>query len=101
AIEAKIDSVIALGARPLCVGGDHSVTLPVIRALARRHGPLAVVHFAAHPHTWDQYFRSKLFHRTPLLRRTEEGAIDPRRIIQCGIRGPLYGSEDFAFHDEH
>jgi agmatinase len=101
AIEAKIDSVIALGARPLCVGGDHSVTLPVIRSLARRHGPLAVVHFDAHPDTWDQYFGSKLFHGTPFRRAIEEGAIDPKRMIQVGIRGPLYGSEDFDFHAEH
>jgi agmatinase len=101
AIEAKIDTVIAAGARPLCVGGDHSVTLPVLRSLARRHGPLAVVHFDAHPDTWDQYFGSKLFHGTPFRRAIEERAIDPRRMIQVGIRGPLYGSEDFAFHDEH
>jgi agmatinase len=101
AIEAKIDSVIAAGARPLCVGGDHSVTLPVIRSLARRHGPLAVVHFDAHPDTWDQYFGSKLFHGTPFRRAIEEGAIDPKRMIQVGIRGPLYGSEDFDFHAEH
>jgi agmatinase len=101
AIEAKIDEVIAVGARPLCVGGDHSVTLPIIRALARKHGPLAVVHFDAHPDTWDQYFGSKLFHGTPFRRAIEEGAIDPRRMIQVGIRGPLYGSEDFAFHAEH
>jgi agmatinase len=101
AIEAKIDTVIAAGARPLCVGGDHSVTLPVIRALARQHGPLAVVHFDAHPDTWDQYFGSKLFHGTPFRRAIEEGAIDPKRMIQVGIRGPLYGSEDFDFHDQH
>jgi agmatinase len=101
AIEAKIDEVIAVGARPLCVGGDHSVTLPIIRALARKHGPLAVVHFDAHPDTWDQYFGSKLFHGTPFRRAIEEGAIDPRRMIQVGIRGPLYGAEDFAFHDQH
>ena len=101
AIEAKIDEVIAVGARPLCVGGDHSVTLPIIRALARKHGPLAVVHFDAHPDTWDQYFGSKLFHGTPFRRAIEEGAIDPRRMIQVGIRGPLYGSEDFEFHDRH
>src|SRR5580765_225822 len=101
AIEAKIDTVIAAGARPLCVGGDHSVTLPVIRSLARQHGPLAVVHFDAHPDTWDQYFGSKLFHGTPFRRAIEEGAIDPKRMIQVGIRGPLYGSEDFDFHAQH
>jgi agmatinase len=101
AIEQRIDSVLAAGARPLCVGGDHSVTLPILRALARRHGPLGLVHFDAHPDTWDEYFGSKLFHGTPFRRAVEEGLIDTRRMIQVGIRGPLYGPEDFAFHDEH
>jgi agmatinase len=101
AIERKIEQVVAAGARPLSIGGDHSITLPLVRALARRHGPLAVVHFDAHPDTWDEYFGSKLFHGTPFRRAIEEGAIDPRRMIQVGIRGPLYGPEDFAFHDEH
>jgi agmatinase/guanidinopropionase len=101
AIEAKIDQVVAAGARPLCVGGDHSVTLPILRSLAKRHGPLAVVHFDAHPDTWDEYFGSKLFHGTPFRRAVEENLLDPRRFIQVGIRGPLYGSEDFEFHDQH
>jgi agmatinase len=83
------------------VGGDHSITLGVLRALGRRHGRLGIVHFDAHPDTWDEYFGSKLFHGTPFRRGVEEGLIDPRRMIQVGIRGPLYGPEDFAFHDEH
>jgi agmatinase len=101
AIERRIADVVAAGARPLSVGGDHSVTLPILRALARRHGPLAVVHFDAHPDTWDEYFGSKLFHGTPFRRAIEEGLIDARRMIQVGIRGPLYGPEDFEFHDVH
>jgi len=101
AIEAKIDQVVAAGARPISIGGDHSVTLPILRALAKRHGPLAVVHFDAHPDTWDEYFGSKLFHGTPFRRAIEEHLIDPKRFIQVGIRGPLYGSEDFEFHDQH
>ncbi len=101
AIERRIDEVVAGGAMPLCVGGDHSVTLPILRALARRHGPLGVVHFDAHPDTWDEYFGSKFFHGTPFRRAVEEGCVDPRRTIQVGIRGPLYGSEDFAFQDRH
>jgi agmatinase len=101
AIERAIADVLAAGARPLSVGGDHSVTLPILRALARQHGPLAVVHFDAHPDTWDQYFGSKLFHGTPFRRAIEENLIDPRRMIQVGIRGPLYGPEDFEFHDRH
>src|ERR687888_126733 len=101
AVAGKIDQVTAAGAMPLVVGGDHSITLPVLRALARRHGPVGVVHFDAHPDTWDEYFGSKLFHGTPFRRAIEEGAVDPRRMIQVGIRGPLYGSEDFAFQDQH
>jgi agmatinase len=101
AIEQKIDAVLAAGARPLSVGGDHSITLPILRSLARRHGPLGVVHFDAHPDTWDEYFGSKLFHGTPFRRAVEEGLIDTRRFVQVGIRGPLYGDEDFAFHDQH
>jgi len=101
AITAKIDTVVAAGAAPVCVGGDHSITLGILRSLAKRHGPLGIVHFDAHPDTWDQYFGSKYFHGTPFRRAVEERLIDPARMIQIGIRGPLYGPEDFAFHDEH
>lgn len=100
AIEGRIAAVVDAGALPLCVGGDHSVTLPILRALARRHGPLGVVHFDAHPDTWDEYFGHKFFHGTPFRRALEEGVVDGRRMIQVGIRGPLYGPEDFALHDE-
>jgi agmatinase len=100
-IERRLDAVLATGATPLCVGGDHSISLPILRAIARRHGPVGVVHFDAHPDTWDEYFGSKYFHGTPFRRAVEEGAIDPRRMIQVGIRGPLYGPEDFAFQDAH
>ena len=101
AITARIDAVVAAGASPVCVGGDHSVTLGILRSLAKRHGPLGLVHFDAHPDTWDEYFGSKYFHGTPFRRAVEERLIDPARMIQIGIRGPLYGPEDFAFHDEH
>ena len=101
AITARIDAIVRAGALPLSMGGDHSVTLPILRAIARRHGPVGVVHFDAHPDTWDEYFGSKYFHGTPFRRAVEEHLIDPRRMIQVGIRGPLYGPEDFAFHDEH
>ena len=101
AVFRRIAEVVDAGATPLCVGGDHSVTLPILRALAKRHGPLGLVHFDAHPDTWDEYFGSKLYHGTPFRRAVEEGLIDPRRMIQVGIRGPLYGPEDFAFQDRH
>ena len=100
-IERRLDAVLAAGTTPLCVGGDHSISLPILRAIARRHGPVGVIHFDAHPDTWDEYFGSKFFHGTPFRRAVEEGAVDPRRMIQVGIRGPLYGPEDFAFQDQH
>jgi agmatinase len=100
-IQQAIDAVIVAGAMPLAVGGDHSVTLPILRSLARRHGRLGLVHFDAHPDTWDEYFGSKFFHGAPFRRAVEEGLIDPHRMIQVGIRGPLYGPEDFALQDEH
>ncbi|HEY3064625.1 MAG TPA: agmatinase [Methylomirabilota bacterium] len=100
-ITARVDEIVNAGATPLCVGGDHSISLPILRSVARRHGRVGLVHFDAHPDTWDEYFGSKFFHGTPFRRAVEEGLIDPRRMIQVGIRGSLYGDEDFAFHDQH
>src|SRR5437870_4127761 len=101
AIERHVGEILAHGAVPVSVGGDHSVTLPILRALARRHGPVGLVHFDAHPDTWDEYFGSKFFHGTPFRRAIEERLVDPRRMVQVGIRGPLYGADDFAFHEQH
>jgi agmatinase len=101
AVTRRVGEVVDAGARPLAVGGDHSVSLPVLRALGRRHGPVGLVHFDAHPDTWDEYFGSKFFHGTPFRRAVEEGLVDPARMVQIGIRGPLYGPEDFAFQDRH
>ena len=101
AIQERVGEVMADGAMPVCVGGDHSVTLGILRAVARRHGPVGLVHFDAHPDTWDEYFGSKFFHGTPFRRAVEEGLVEPKRMIQVGIRGPLYGDEDFAFHEQH
>jgi agmatinase len=100
-VTKRIGEILEAGARPICVGGDHSVSLPILRSVARRHGPVGLVHFDAHPDTWDEYFGSKFFHGTPFRRAVEEGLVDPRRMIQVGIRGPLYGPEDLAFQDEH
>jgi guanidinopropionase len=101
AVEGLMRGLAEAGVMPLSVGGDHSVTLPVLRALARRHGPLGLVHFDAHPDTWDEYFGSKHFHGTTFRRAVEEGLVDGRRTIQIGIRGPVYGPDDFAFHRTH
>lgn len=101
AIERETDALVGAGVVPLSAGGDHSVTLPLLRSLARRHGRLGLVHFDAHPDTWDEYFGSKYFHGTTFRRAVEEELIDGRRVVQIGIRGPLYGADDFDFHREH
>jgi agmatinase len=101
AIESRIGAIADAGALPLVAGGDHSISLPVLRALAKRHGPLGLVQFDAHIDTWDEYFGGKYFHGTPFRRAIEEGIIDGRRFVQIGIRGPMYGEEDFDFHAEH
>jgi len=101
AVEAGIGGIVDAGAKPIVIGGDHSITLPVLRALARRHGALALVQFDSHIDTWDEYFGGKYFHGTPFRRAIEEGIVDGRRFVQVGIRGPMYGEDDFDFHREH
>src|SRR5580658_11224131 len=85
-IEARFAEIHASGAAPLSAGGDHSVTLPILRAIARDR-PLGLVHFDAHCDTGDDYLGSKFHHGAPFRRAVEEGLLDPRRVIQIGIRG--------------
>ena len=101
AIESRIGRIADAGALPLVIGGDHSISLPILRALARRRGVLGLVQFDAHIDTWDEYFGGKYFHGTPFRRAIEEGLVDGRRFVQVGIRGPMYDEDDFAFHAEH
>ena len=100
-VTERIGAIVDAGAKPIVIGGDHSISLPILRALATRHGPLGLVQFDAHIDTWDEYFGGKYFHGTPFRRAIEEGLIDGKRFIQVGIRGPMYGEDDFAFHREH
>ncbi|KAJ8601316.1 hypothetical protein CTAYLR_007214 [Chrysophaeum taylorii] len=83
---------------PLAVGGDHSITLPILRALSAHHGePLSLVHIDAHADTGDDYLGSRFHHGAPFRRAAEEGCIDPRRTIQIGIRGTLGDPDAWAF----
>lgn len=79
---------------PITIGGDHSVTLGELRAVAKHHGPVGFLQFDAHADTWDEYFGRKYNHGTPFRRAVEEGLIDTSRAIQVGMRGSLYGPED-------
>jgi agmatinase len=102
AIESAVDRILGAGAIPMMAGGDHSISLPILRAIARRHGPVALVQFDAHIDTWGDYFGGKYFHGSPFRRAIEEGLIVPAQYVQVGIRGPMYGEdEDFAFQRGH
>jgi agmatinase len=79
---APLDHLVALG-------GDHTITLPLLRALARRAGPLALVHFDAHVDTWPDSFGLVWGHGSPFYHAIEEGLVDPHRMVQIGIRSPL------------
>jgi agmatinase len=101
AIEAGVRRIVDAGALPLVVGGDHSITLPCLRAAASAHGPLALIQFDAHIDTWGDYFGGRYFHGSPFRRAIEEGVIAPAHYVQIGIRGPMYGEDaDFAFQRE-
>jgi agmatinase len=98
AIEAGVTRIVDAGVTPVIVGGDHSISLPCLRAVSKKHGPLALVQFDAHIDTWGDYFGGKYFHGSPFRRAIEEKIIDPAAYVQVGIRGPMYGEdEDFAY----
>jgi agmatinase len=86
--------VAGAGVVTLCLGGDHSVLLAELRALAAVHGPLALVQLDAHHDLWDEYFGQKLFHGSVVRRAAEEGLVDPARSVQAGIRGSLTSRDD-------
>jgi agmatinase len=87
AIEEEISGIVSGGVIPVCLGGDHSVTLPELRAVAAKHGPLALVHFDAHLDTYDIENGDTLTHGTPFYIACREGLIDTAHSIQVGIRG--------------
>lgn len=96
AIELEVGEILAAGVSAIALGGDHSISLPLLRAHAAKFGPLAVVHFDAHPDTWNAEFGNQRFsHGTPFRRAIEEGLIDTTAYVQVGIRGPTAGPEDY------
>lgn len=80
----------------MTLGGDHTISLPLLRAMARKHGPVALLHFDAHLDTWDTYFGAEYTHGTPFRRAVEEGILDTSALSHVGTRGPLYGKQDLT-----
>lgn len=96
-LEAAVRSLVDAGVTPFGIGGDHSVTLAALRAVAAKHGPLALIHFDSHSDTWDKYFAGKKYSAgTPFRRAAEEGIVDPARSIQVGMRGSLFAPTDVS-----
>jgi len=101
-IERGLTPVLDAGARTVCVGGDHSISLPILRAVAKKHGgPVCLIQFDAHNDLWDEYFGSKYSHGTPFRRAFEEGLLQDGGVLQVGLRGQVYGEDDFDFAREH
>ncbi len=97
AIESEARRIGDAGAKIISLGGDHSISLPLLRAAAARHGPPALVHFDSHPDTWDAEFGGQRYsHGTAFRRAIEEGLVDVTAYLQVGIRGPTAGPQDYA-----
>jgi agmatinase len=95
-IEEALAPIVDAGVFPVALGGDHSITLPELRALAKRHGPLALVQLDAHADTWEQYFGQKYFHGTTFKRAVEENLLDAAVSVQAGMRGSVYAASDLG-----
>ncbi|MDA8291783.1 MAG: agmatinase [Actinomycetota bacterium] len=95
-IEGHAREVLANRSRLVTIGGDHTIALPLLRAVHALHGPVALVHFDAHLDTWDTYFGSPVTHGTVFRRAFEEGLFLEDRSVHVGIRGPVYDEQDLG-----
>ena len=95
AIEAHFDELLGHGVATATMGGDHTVVLPILKAMAERHGPVGLVHVDAHTDINDTMFGSKIAHGTPFRRAVEAGVLDCDRVVQIGVRGTGYEADDF------
>ena len=100
-ITSQLNAVVATGARTACVGGDHSILLPILRSIHKRFGKVALVQLDAHNDTWGGYFGSPHSHGTPVRRAVEEGLLLPDKTLQVGLRGQVYSKDDFDFGRKH
>jgi agmatinase len=100
AIGALVGEVLDAGALPVVLGGDHSISEPNVRAVARRHGPVGLVHFDTHTDTGTEVFGVERSHGTPMYRLVRDGHVDPRRYVQIGLRGYWPGEAELAWQAE-
>jgi agmatinase len=93
-IENEYRKLLGKAKKVVAIGGDHTITLAILRALKAKHGPISVIHFDAHLDTWDSYFGADFTHGTTFRRASEEGLLDLEGCIHIGIRGPLYAASN-------
>lgn len=99
-IEQEMQTIVDQEVFPVVLGGDHSITLGELRAVAKKYGPVALVHFDSHTDTVDNYWGKKYTHGTPFIRAVEEGLIDPAHSIQVGIRGTQSHADDLKVSED-
>ncbi|WP_417676916.1 agmatinase [Roseibium sp.] len=94
-IEQAFDDILVHDCKPLALGGDHTMTYPILRAMAKKHGPVALIHVDAHADINDDMFGEKIAHGTPFRRALEDGCLQGDKVFQIGLRGTGYSPEDF------
>ena len=94
-IEAHFDELLGQDLITVAMGGDHTIALPILRAMRKKHGPVGMVHVDAHTDINDTMFGEKIAHGTPFRRAVEEDLLDPQRVVQIGMRGTGYAADDF------
>jgi guanidinobutyrase len=99
-IESAYDDILAQGCKPLTMGGDHTIALPILRSIARKYGPVGIVHVDAHADINDTMFGERIAHGTPFRRAIEEKLVDPKRMVQIGLRATGYAADDFDWPRE-
>jgi guanidinobutyrase len=99
-IESAYDHILQHNCRPLTLGGDHTIVLPILRAMKKKYGSVGLIHVDAHADVNDTMFNEKITHGTPFRRAVEEDLIDPRRVVQIGLRATGYEASDFDWPRE-
>ncbi|KAM3921255.1 agmatinase, mitochondrial-like [Leptodactylus fuscus] len=96
-IREAYQKIMAAGCIPLTMGGDHTITYPILQAVAEKHGPVGLIHVDAHTDTDEEVLGEKIYHGTPFRRCVEEGLLDCKRVVQIGIRGSSYSPDPYRF----
>ena len=99
-IESAYDDILAQHCKPLTMGGDHTIALPILRSIAKKYGPVGIVHVDAHADINDTMFGERIAHGTPFRRAIEEKLVDPKRMVQIGLRATGYAADDFDWPRE-